>query len=219
MTTGVLAFLRTIVALITIAKHGGGWKSLPFLNPILWLDWFALHSFSVKTYILLPVCVAVGPAMFAISLWLVIGYSFLGYSSLQYDVLQVPSQCTVPPTTDPRTIIFIIIHGIIFLLGIVGAVLGILGVVLGILGKQFRNNGGNNVGNNGSKNFKISIAICLIVPAIVGMVVGAIKNNDPYLILVREGCYGSFVSGQFGYLDLSTAPVTVKLAMMIGLTI
>lgn len=210
MTAGVFAFLRTIVALITIAKHGGDWGSLPFLNPILWLDWFALFSFSGSITILailLPVCAVIGFAIFAISLWLVVGYSFLGYSSLQYDVLQVPSQCAPPPTTDPRTMIFIIIHGIIFALGIAGAAL--LAVALRKVA----------AGNVVSSKLKTSVAICFIVPAIVGMIVGAIKNNDPYLILVRNGCYGSFVSGQFGYLDLSTAPWSVKLAMMIGLTI
>ena len=53
---------------------------------------------------------------------------------------------------------------------------------------------------------KVVLVICFILPAIVGIILAAMMHSHLYLILLHKGCYGSFVSGKFGYLDLYTIP-------------
>lgn len=201
-----------ILAILNIARHGGQWDSIPFVNPILWLDWVALYGFFGLIWPVLSLASAViGAGIWIMSLWLVIGYS-RDYGTLQYDVLNIPSLCNqdVPYQTDPRRLAFLIMHQTYFFIATIGFFF-----LLFILHK--RSHGEEGPVPNYLK--VVLVVICFILPAIAGIILAAVMHSHLYLILLHHGCYGSFVSGTFGYLNLYTIPRLVRITTIIGVNV
>jgi hypothetical protein len=62
------------------------------------------------------------------------------------------------------------------------------------------------------------IAGCIILPSAIGIIVAAVLNGHSYLVLGQSpGCYASYVSARFGYIDLYFVEWPIKLATWIGL--
>ena len=112
---GVLfVLIRTTVAITRIVSHYNTLETLPFISPLLWIDWLALsqtvHYFSptLGTAVFLPTI-----AVYGMCLWLCIGYGLFGFGTFQYYVLDVPSECVglgISWSTDPRRGHFLRLH-------------------------------------------------------------------------------------------------------------
>jgi hypothetical protein len=212
----VMGLARTVFALMTIihhAKSGQGWVSLPFINPVLWLDWAAIYSFSGYIWPGLSLLSGiVGIGMYLISFWLCVGYSQLGYATIQYEVLDIPSLCQsdVAYHTDPRRRAFLSLHLAYFVTSTIAAF---------FLWLAIAERGGSKKGVVGHMDAGLLriLYLLFVVPAFVGIIVSAVLHAHPYLILLREGCYASSVSGQFGYLDLPSVSWMIKVAVMMGI--
>jgi hypothetical protein len=211
-----MGLARTGFALMTIirqARSGQGWESLPFINPVLWLDWAAIYSFSGYIWPGLSFLSAIiGVGMYSISLWLCVGYSQLGYATIQYDVLDIPTLCPsdVAYHTDPRRRAFLSMHLTYFVTSTVAAFFLYLAI------SERGNSKKGLVGHMDAGLLRI-LYLLFVVPAFIGIIVSVILHAHPYLVLLREGCYASYVSGQFGYLDLPSVSWMIKVAIMMGI--
>ena len=109
-------------------------------------------------------------------------------------------------------------HEILFISGTVGLAL-LLWAIWHFANQHDQNNQNNQ---NGVKYFpvwvNVVVAMCFTIPVIVGMILSAVMHSHPYLLLLHHGCYGSYVSGQFGYVDLSISSM-IKLSTIVGLNI
>jgi hypothetical protein len=180
---------------------------MPFINPILWVDWLAIYAFSGLIWPGFSFISAImGTAIFAVSLWLCIGY-FNGYGAMQYDVLNVPPLCGVDYQTDPRRLAFVIMHLVIFIDAIIA-----FGLFIWTSRWILRDGAGI------PRFVREIMAVCLIAPALAGTCLAAAKHSHPYLLLLQDGCYASYVSGGAGYVDLSVT-WKIKLATLIGVNI
>ena len=207
------AIFRSIFAIVTITKHTER-ESLPFINPVLWFDWVAVWSFCgffpgslAETTTLMAA--AVGVAVYAISLWLCIGYAFLGYGTRQYDVIDTTSLCASSITsyqTDPRRMPFLVLHELYFILATSGFLL--LAYYISNLGAARRTN----------VLIDTSIICVMVLPPIAGIALATVLHFMPYLLLMRNGCYGSYVSGSLVYLD-RTVSWAIKVATILGINI
>ena len=63
---------------------------------------------------------------------------------------------------------------------------------------------------------KIVLAFVLF-PVVAGFIMAVILNDHAYLLLGQKGCYASYVSSRWGYLDLELLTFKVKLATWLGL--
>jgi len=61
------------------------------------------------------------------------------------------------------------------------------------------------------------VMVFVVLPFIAGFIMAVILNDHAYLLLGQKGCYGSYVSGRFGYLDLELINFRIKLATWLGL--
>jgi len=68
-----------------------------------------------------------------------------------------------------------------------------------------------------SEHLTTIVMIFVLFPFIAGFVMAVILNSHAYLLLGQKGCYGSYVSGRFGYLDLQFVNFRVKLSTWLGL--
>ena len=199
-----------ILAVIIVASQSGEWGSLPFINPVLWLDWVAMWAFSGLLWIPLAlISLIIGAALFSLTLWLSIGYGGLGYGTLQYDIINVPPLCDPFSSrqTDPRQFVFMIMHEIYFGIAIFAFVL--------IIATIRRIPPGNEI----PKTVNLVIAVCFILPPTIGMAFAAYEHSGAYLFLVQGGCYSSYVSGQFGYLNSPSVSWKLKAATLVGVNI
>ena len=207
-----IGIARTIIALVGIANASSNWGSMPFVNPILWMDWVAMYylfgflPWSIAAAFVPIGCALMGAAIFVVSLWLCIGYAFFEYGKLQYEVLNVPSMCQGDFQTDPRRFPLLLLHELIFILAIISFII----LVWRSWQQRFQPIGSFT---------KIVLAVGILLPVMAGLGLAAAEHNNPYLLLLSNGCYGSFVSGQLGYMNLDTAPLSVKVATVLGLNI
>jgi hypothetical protein len=216
----VIGVARTAFALMSIiiqAKSGQGWESLPFINPVLWLDWAAIYSFSGHIWPGLSLLSAIiGIGMYGVSFWLCIGYANRGYGTVQYDVLDVPTLCQAATAynTDPRRRAFLALHLTYFITANVAAFFLLIAITE-------RSNSSKTKGQVGPMDpcLKKTMALLLVIPAFYGFIVSAVLHGYPYLILLKDGCYASYVSGRFGFLDLPSVSWMIKVASMLGINI
>jgi len=103
LSVGVAAF-RTSSAITVLVQHTGSLETLPFISPILWVDWISVTDHYLKAKLLddgmpdVDSCLVIARtvltvSMWVLSLWLCVGYGHLGYGTHQYNVLNVPVQC------------------------------------------------------------------------------------------------------------------------------
>jgi hypothetical protein len=58
----------------------------------------------------------------------------------------------------------------------------------------------------------------VVFPVVAGLIMASVLNGHSYLILGQRGCYASYISGRWGYLDLRLINFRIKLATWLGLT-
>jgi hypothetical protein len=210
-----LGLLKTILAILILSQRGHSWDSLPFINPLLWLDWLAIYGVSGYiwpgfSFISLIMTILSYPVGF----WLTIGYGTRGYGVRQYDVLDIPDFCknaAISFQTDPRRHHFVALHVVLFAFGTISLI---------ILSLYIFNSGERGIDEEEIPgDVKFWIVIFLILPTFIGMCIAAAQNSHPYLILGQRSCYASYVSGQRAYVDVPDVSWTVKLATVIGLNI
>lgn len=229
LITLVTTFLRTGLAVATIIRHNNSRETMPFISPILWIDWATVFGIVGARFRLLGTLSAVvGVCLYLMCFWLTIGYGQLGYGVQQYIVLDIPPLCktmNISWQTDPRRHHFVQLHSVIF----ASATVGVIASILNILGER------KNLTWNFSLAFKlyhrpqrvivyfktimilqVFISICVLAPVCVGVIMSGVLNGHRFLILGQQGCYASFVSGRFGYLDLYWVAWTVKIETWIG---
>ena len=133
----IISVGRTIDAAVTIHRYRSSWDTLPFISPVLWLDWIGIYDlvnqFSRPCAIIAGI---VGTCLYGICFWLCIGYGLAGYGTRQYYVLNVPGFCDDPGIswqTDPWRRHFLLLHYALFLSGTLGLL-----IVLGKLSRRIK---------------------------------------------------------------------------------
>jgi hypothetical protein len=56
-----------------------------------------------------------------------------------------------------------------------------------------------------------------LIPLLIAVGVSAALNWNSYLILGQDGCYGSYVSGRWGYLNLELLDFRIRVDTLLGL--
>jgi hypothetical protein len=186
---------------------------LPFISPLLWLDWVTVYS--LCDYYLPKLAVIpgiIGACLYVVCFWLTVGYGALGYGVQQYNVLNIPTQCQTsgPFQTDPRRDHFVGLHVAMFAMGTAG----LCGGMFLKLGSEHQ-----KLGKRGGQYVQAAVAFGILLPSVVGAIVAGVVNGDSYLFLNRNGCFASYVSGRFGYLDVDLIEWKIKLATWLGVNI
>jgi hypothetical protein len=69
-----------------------------------------------------------------------------------------------------------------------------------------------------ASEFLVPVVMAFVVlPFIAGFLMAIVLNSHKYLLLGQEGCYASYVSSCWGYLDLQLLNFRIKLATWLGL--
>jgi hypothetical protein len=79
--------------------------------------------------------------------------------------------------------------------------------------------GHQKLGKRGGQFVQAAVACGILLPSVVGAIVAGVVNGDSYLFLNRNGCFASYVSGRFGYLDVDLIEWKIKLATWLGVNI
>ena len=230
---GLVGIVRTGFSLAIIVQNRQSWGTLPFISPLLWADWVSIYNLcNTFTPTLSIIPGIIGACLYVVCFWLCIGYGSLGYGVHQYNVLSVPTQCQAfgPYQTDPRRYYFVCLHVALFGLSTVGLCYGILQTLidkdslkLNVIEGQLRRRAGENrtlqrlldIGHN----IHATVGICIFTPAIVGAILAGVVNGHSYLILNRNGCFASYVSGRFGYIDIEFIEWKIKVATWLGVNV
>ena len=225
----IWGFAQTIIALLTIIRHTHSWETLPFITPLLWLNWATIWSLanrSTKIPYIAALSATVGATLWGVCLWLTLGYSIWGYGVRQYDVLSVPGACQsldISWETDPRRRHFVRLHAVIFFSGSLGLTLFVIQMSKRLKWRHvkavFNRKSDNNEDNARSieKWLKWIVAVFIILPVGIGVIIAAAVNSHSFLLLGQKGCYASFVSGRFGYFDLVYRSWETRLLTWAGL--
>lgn len=207
----LFALLRTILAILTLHNHGKDWPSLPFISPILWLDWVAIFAISGHIHPFLSLISFIATFLcWTTCFWLTIGYGQLGYGTRQYKILNIPYLCSnsgINFETDPRRGNFVGLHVTQFIISTVCLVFALPTI---FRGQQAASAILTSEG-------KWLLIMGFLLPCWIGVVIGAADHNYPYLLLNQGNCFASFVSGWVGYGDLPEVGWIVKASTMIGL--
>ena len=191
--------------------HGGELTTLPFISPILWLDWVAIYALGGYVWAGFSFIGLIGMIlMYAVCFWLTIGYGQLAYGTQQYEILNIPWLCT-PSTvqfqTDPRRGNFVGLHVTTFTMSTIAILIAAPGIYRGMRSAEEASN----------KGASWIIAMCFILPQFIGLIIGAVDHGSPYILIDQDGCFASFVSGYRGYTELIDVPWIIKLSTIIGL--
>jgi len=199
---------------MTISNHHHDWTSLPFISPFIWLDWVAIYAVSAHIHPSLSLLSLLTVILsYTASFWLTIGYGQLSYGIQQYQVLDIPPQCSDPSLdyidyqTDPRRGNFVCLHVVMFVMGTIAIIFGWPTI--------FR--GDKPADAVIIKLGKWALMMLFFIPLWIGLVIGAADHSFPYLLLNQGNCFASFVSGWVGYADLPDVSWIVKVSTWIGL--
>ena len=207
----VLSIVRTGYAVYLLLEFRKSWNKLPFLSPVLWIDWLEMWAFIQRWSENLSIIpMAIGLTIYAMCFWLCVGYGSLGYGVYQYDVLDVPPACLelgagfqdtqTAFQTDPRRHYFVVLHVLSFAVSSFAF----------ITAWSYR-------GQGWGRKAVIGLLILISLPNFIGIIMAAAVNGHAYLVLnPRRYCFASYVSGRAGYLDLYWASWKVKLANLLG---
>jgi len=187
---------------------------MPFITPVLWLDWITISALLTKWA---PgfdvVALVIAFCLYVICFWLTVGYGQLGYGLLQYNVLYIPDVCTDADfslPTDPRRSHFVAPCGDICTLLSWGFTRHHGWLRWASFCSSFEEQSSNTICSSiGSWGAHL--------PAFVGVTMAAVLNSHNYLILEQQGCFASFSSGRWGYLDQGLLSWEIKIATWIGL--
>lgn len=226
-----VAIFRTVWVTIKIVNHRNSLRTLPFLSPVLWLDWVLVTDL---LWTRVPILGWLGfgftVALWVLCLWLVIGYTALDYGAEQYQVLNVPDQCRylgVPWQTDPRRKGFLSLHICLFIFSSVAVCIGVYVYLRrrprpewDAYREQF---GDQQYYEERRKSFVRAIGLVLAMAIggvnCAGAVWAGILNLSDYLILQRDGCFASYVSSRLGYFETDAVNAYIKVAEFLGILV
>lgn len=208
---GVYGLFETILAIIALFEHIHSYDTLPFINPLLWLNWVTIYAVVGNfSPIIATVSALVGSCLYGICFWLCIGYGLKGFGVRQYEVIDVLASCqtlNISWQTDPRRKRFVRLNCLMFAAGSLGLFKGGLLTVGGVVPEDLQiafdimkrpnneelNNEELNDEDASSKRKQISftlhpteimqrfIAICIILPSAIGIIIAGVLNGHSYL--------------------------------------
>lgn len=210
-TGAIIGIGRTVFSLMTILQSSHAWDTLPFISPLLWFDWVTIYrllDYYLPKLAVIPAII--GACLYFVCFWLTIGYGSLGYGVRQYNVLNIPMQCQTYGAfqTDPRRDHFVGLHVAMFAMG-----------TAGLCGGMFLKIERQKLGKSGGQYVQAAVACAILLPSVVGAIVAGVVNGHSYLLLNRNGCFASYVSGRFGYIDVDLIEWKIKLATWLGVNV
>ena len=213
----IIAIIRMISAIVRLATYSAdNFKTLPFISPLLWVDWLVVFEFSAPlSRVVEPFAGFICFILYIICFWLCIGYGSLGYGTEQYHILFIPEECQyidIQWQTDPRRVHFLRFHIIIF------AFASFVVVFVYLLDLR-RRNAKSNEPDPGRRFMKAGIPVLLILPYVAAILCAAILNPYSYIVLNRGNCWGSYVSGRVGYVDVEFQDWKRRLATWFGVNV
>lgn len=228
----IVAVFRTTWIAIKLGQHRNeSFTELTFVSPVLWIDWIIVTELLWKRVPLLGwLGLGFTVSLWGVCLWLLIGYAALGYGTEQYQVLNVPDQCRylgIPWQTDPRRKAFVATHICQFAFSSAALFIGIYVYVR----RRPRPGwdayrvdfGEQQYWKERRKYFVRSVGIVLAMAicgvSCSGALYAGILNTYDYLLLQREGCYGSYVSSRCGYLESDIVNVYIKVSEFFGILV
>lgn len=160
--------------------------------------------------------------MWAVCLWLCLGYSFFGYGVRQYEVLELSEKCdrqyTTSWQTDPRRAIFVDLHFALFGCASITVLEG-WRMNQNLRGRTFQIP--FSICGRVELHRAISVFLCGVL--LLGLAGAAIfvgfLNNADYLLLEQNGCYASYVSSHSTYLNIAVVEWPMRMAEFFGINI
>ena len=217
----VFASIRTALGLYQIGKHWNSFNTLPFVSPLLWVDWLVLvHLLGgrFRGYVILMVLIIWG-----LCFWLCIGYAFLKYGTRQYDVLQLSQKCeymgsehSISWQTDPRRVRFLDLHCVIFGLATGAFFEGWSAYEKTKLGRERLM---YIYGHEIHKLLYWGIGIIVLCCLAGGITLAALVNQAHYLILTQNKCYASYVSSQISYMHANVLDLPGRVSEWFGVNV
>lgn len=229
----MFGIFETTLAIITVIEHRHSWDTLPFINPLLWLNWITICALVNNiSPIVTTLSGIIGVVLYGMCFWLCVGYGLLGYGVRQYEVLKVSKYCealNISWQSDPRRMHFVRLHSVMLACGTLGVF-----IAFTTLTHNFNPTGTRiafditkkRLSEDDTKQIDVTLTIerinsfiagCVVMPAVAGVIVAGVLNGHSYLVLGQKQCYASFVSARFGYIDLYLVEWKIKLATWIGL--
>jgi hypothetical protein len=223
----IYAIVRLSLAIYQLAKHGPTFDTLPFISPLLWIDWLAIAQMwggKLKSLNLKPLTVPILALLWLISLWLCIGYAFLGYGTQQYDVLEIASSCILDANyapiswqTDPRRIVFMYFHIVLF------------GLATWTFYENWASFQRTRIVRRDRivfwKRFEVHKIMSLILGIVLllflaaGTVMIGILNEKEYILLNRNNCFGSYVSSRTTFITVQALDWPTRISVWFGMNV
>ena len=213
--------IRTALAAYQIGSHWNSFDTLPFITPLLWVDWLILvHVLGgrFKNYVIIVVLIIWG-----LCFWLCIGYGFLKYGTRQYDVLELSEKCeytgnnlSVSWQTDPRRVRFLDLHCVIFGFATWTFFEGWSAFEKT---KVDRERLTHVYGQEIHKLLCWGVGIVVLICLAGGMVLAGLLNKADYLILTQNKCYASYVSSRVTYMNADVLDWIARASEWFGINV
>lgn len=217
----IFSSIRTALGVYQIGSHWYSFDTLPFITPLLWVDWFILiHVLGgrFKKYVIVVAFIVWG-----LCFWLCIGYAFLKYGTRQYDVLELSQKCEYTPNnlsvswqTDPRRFRFVELHCVIFGFGTWTLFEGWSAFEKTKIERERRM---HIYGQEIHKLLYWIIGIAVLVCLAGGMVLSGLLNEKDYLILTQNNCYASYVSSRVTYTNVDALDLSARVLEWFGINV
>ena len=217
----VFSSIRTALGAYQIGSHWNSFDALPFITPLLWVDWLILiHVLGgrFKKYVIVVALIVWG-----LCFWLCIGYAFLKYGTRQYDVLELSQKCeyttnnlSVSWQTDPRRFRFVDLHCVIFGFGTWTLFEGWSAFEKTKIERERRT---YIYGQEIHKLLYWVIGAAVLVCLAGGMVLAGLLNEKDYLILTQNKCYASYVSSRVTYTNVDAIDLAARVSEWFGINV
>lgn len=203
--------------MVEVVKNRAVMDSLPFISPVLWIDWLAVSAIvwqfqkrGKARYI--PQVIAL--AVFGMNTWLILGYILISYGTNQYEVRDVPALCQATAASlvmDPRRTQFARLHIVLYIFGLIAF------VVLALVAMR------SKCGKLETPAWRLAtlltVSVGIVIPTLVGVILAAVLNRADVLLLSSGECYTGVVSGKFGYFTIDSYDWTERLRKWLGLNV
>jgi hypothetical protein len=221
VVSATFACIRTSLAVYQIVTYSQSFDTLPFISPLLWVDWLVIAQVCRGRFRGLALPIAIG--VWLLCFWLCIGYAFLGYGLRQYEVLEMSKECEPPVDqpqisweTDPRRFRILDLHLVIFAFA---SCAFFEGWTAFRRVKLSRDRLTFFYGHEIHKLLSLGIGIAVLICLAAGMALVGLLNKADYLILTQNTCYASYVSSRNTYMFVSLLNWPARLAELCGLNI
>lgn len=213
--------IRTALATYQIGSHWYSFDTLPFITPLLWVDWLILvHALGgrFKHYAIIVAIIVWG-----LCFWLCIGYGFLKYGTRQYDVLELSQECeyagnnvSISWQTDPRRFRFLELHCVIFGFATWAFFEGWSAFEKTKVGRERLT---HVYGQEIHKLLYWALGIVVLICLAGGMVLTGLLNEANYLILTQNKCYASYVSSRITYMNADALDSVARASEWFGINV